>query len=512
MYRPDNTLQHLRLQQRQVSAASKRVCFQLVLRWLRTLSIDCSDVPRSKSYAFLQRTLASQEYFVLRCAVQRVVVKELRDDGSVTRLQQYVASLPRLTVLDLRGCCCINRDAGLRAMNSVPEKFLNHLYIAVAEAQPCLQQLYLPPSSSISQSTLDCFTQLEELDVTSCQNITNVNFCAATLRVLYANGCQKLTNDGFQRATKLEVLHVACCKEISSVLPFAHSLLELNASFSCGISSAALSQCYRLQVLDARNNPKIDSLRPFAGRLRELCAVDGSNSPQLGDSELSEANQLVKLKVSHNRRVTTVAPFGGTLIELNASGVCQIDNIGLATATNLVCLNASSNPRIQSLAPCASTLLELDVRGDCGLGDKALAHATNLFRLGSFLHPDSKKQERITTVAPFGKSLRHLVTIGDCCLSDAGLTAATNLVTLDCSHNARITNFAFCENSLQVLIASGTDCGLKRIDQIHNAPQLRYVWVPENKSIPPQTLKHRFCPVHNDESPFVRDVCPQPFQ
>ena len=40
--------------------------------------------------------------------------------------------------------------------------------------------------SDVSQSSLDRFTMLEELDVTICQTFTNVDFCAATLRALNA--------------------------------------------------------------------------------------------------------------------------------------------------------------------------------------------------------------------------------------------------------------------------------------------------------------------------------------
>ena len=120
----------------------------------------------------------------------------------------------------------------------------------------------LPGQASLPQSILDRFGKLEGLDVAECETITTVDFCAATIRVLYANRCENLTSAGLQNATKLEVLHVADCRAVTSVSPFAHCLLELNVSGSCGVGSVALSQCYRLQVLDASNNKSVDTLQP----------------------------------------------------------------------------------------------------------------------------------------------------------------------------------------------------------------------------------------------------------
>ena len=131
---------------------------------------------------------------------------------------------------------------------------------SVAETAPRLQRLYLPWKSTVSQSALDHFTQLDELRISGNTAFHNVDFCAATLRILHANYCGNLADAGLGQATKLEVLHIGDCKAVTSVSAFAHCLLELRASESCGIDSAALSQCFRLQVLDATENHKIDPL------------------------------------------------------------------------------------------------------------------------------------------------------------------------------------------------------------------------------------------------------------
>ena len=191
----------------------------LTLRWLRTLSPS--------------RTLAVQQRSVLACAVQCVVVSVFGQTNA-TILKQYLMSLPRLTVLDLRRC------------------FISNPFLSAVGDLHCssLRRLYLPQRSCASQWTLEHFVNLEELDVSGCKTFTNVDFCAATLRVLYANGCAGLLHDGLENATNLEVVHVADCTAVTSVSPFAHCLVELDASDS-GISSAALSKCHRLHVLHA---------------------------------------------------------------------------------------------------------------------------------------------------------------------------------------------------------------------------------------------------------------------
>ena len=163
-FRPDFALSQLRIKQQQSAVHTPLLEGPLLrLRWLRTLSIDCSDVPVDQRDAFVHDTLAVQQRSVLPCAVQRVVVKEMRDSGT---LQQYLQSLPLLTALDLRGCS---------------EEFVSDSFLcAVADAHPWLQRLYLPLESSAPQSTLDRFKQLEELDVTKSKTITNVDFCATT--------------------------------------------------------------------------------------------------------------------------------------------------------------------------------------------------------------------------------------------------------------------------------------------------------------------------------------------
>ena len=479
-YRPDFALSQLRWDHQQSAVDTLRSDDLLLrLRWLRTLSIDCSHVPHDQREMFVKETLAVQQRSVLPCAVQRVVVKVfdeyerfsqmVRHDrtASVTALQPYVVEmLPLLTMLDLRDC----------SKECVSESFL----CAVADAHHgWLQRLYLPSNSSVLQSTLNHFKQLEELDVTECETITNVDFCAATLRVLYAN--------------RLEVLHVERCHAFTSVSPFAHRLLHLNIASTCGIDRAALSQCHRLQVLDASDNKKIDTLQPFADALRELHVPNQTVAMQLGDAALAGATHLVKLDSDHNPLVTTVAPFGSTYIELIASFRCGIDDAGLATATNLVCLSTTANRRIQSVEPFAATLLELDAARRSSISDAALALATNIVRF------DCSENHQITTVAPFNTSLRHLVaryweTLSGPTFGDAGLTGATNLVTLNCSSNANISTLAFCATTLQELTAQNFS-GLQENEIVAVGPQLRLVDCARNHCIATRIPKSSFAEV-----------------
>ena len=90
-YRPEFALCNLRIEQQQQSAVHTLRSDDPLLRWLRTLSIDCGDVPVDQRDAFVHDTLAVQQRSVLPCAVQRVVVKEIRDYDA---LQKHLQSLP----------------------------------------------------------------------------------------------------------------------------------------------------------------------------------------------------------------------------------------------------------------------------------------------------------------------------------------------------------------------------------------------------------------------------------
>ena len=457
LYRPDFSLQQLREQE-----ATSTKC--LMLPWLRLLLIDCSEVPPTQRVAWVEERLAIAQRSSLPCAVERIVLDEVRHDNTIVTLQRYLQSLPRLTTLNLRGC----------SQHLISDAILH----AMSKAHPQLQRLYLPQWCTLLRG-LDGFTRLEELDVTASESFTNVDSYASTLRVLYASSCSHLTSDGLRNATKLEVLHVDACPGVTNVGPFAHCLLELNASYSCGINSAALSACHRLQVLIANENERIDTLRPFAGQLRELYTE--SDESGMDDVALAEATKLVKLSVSFNSFVTTVSPFGRTLVDLEVTGESGIDDAGLQSATNLVCLVADSNPAIRSVAPFASSLLELDASANSGINDAALVHATNLVRL------DCSDNHEITTVAPFGKSLRHVVAMDGSSFDEDGLATATNLVTLDCSENENIETIGFCLQSLQELTVEGDDCGLDWVDITRASPQLRKVRTYGNSHI---TAKH----------------------
>ena len=185
-FRPDFALRHLRMEQQQSVVDTLRSDGPLLrLRWLRTLFIDCSDVSVDQQDVFVHDTLAVQRRSVLPCAVQRVVVYGMRDSGT---LQQYLQSLPLLTALDLRKYYT-SLNVGC---SDVRDLFL----CAVADAHPWLQRMYLPQGSSVPQSTLERFKQLEELDVTICRFLCS--HAASTVRgpvsqpdLLWAAACDE---------------------------------------------------------------------------------------------------------------------------------------------------------------------------------------------------------------------------------------------------------------------------------------------------------------------------------
>ena len=86
-------------------------------------------------------------------------------------------------------------------------------------------------------------------------------------------------------------------------------------------------------------------------------------------------------------------------------------------------------------------------------------------------------------------SLRHIVAMGrDCALGDEGLEQATNLVRLTCSNNPKITKIAFCKDTLQVLDAHGSHCGM-RGNVLADAPALRTVFCEQNSKMTGNDLK-----------------------
>ena len=110
-YRPDYMLRYLRSLQEETSVSASLGTTtpqqepHLILRlpWLRTWSINYNHVPFEQREALVEETLAAQQRSVLSCAVQRVTVATLTTDPSNLRLCQYIASLPMLVSLDLRG-------------------------------------------------------------------------------------------------------------------------------------------------------------------------------------------------------------------------------------------------------------------------------------------------------------------------------------------------------------------------------------------------------------------------
>ena len=471
LYRPEYHLQELRQQGRTGSIS-------LTLRWLRTIVFDATEEEDQKEIAQLTSPTLQEPVWV---AHQQIVVKLIPSTSQVAAL--YLNSMPMLTALDLRGC--------------VVQK-LTSLLVSTAATKHAstLRRLLLPPRTPIPQELLNAFGQLEELDITSSPTFAHMLFCSATLQILYADNCQKLTDKGLERACNLKVLHVSDCHLVTTVAPFAHSLRVLSINNDCGIGSDALSEARCLMVLHAARNTKVHHLFSSATNrvhpLRELDAA-GDHSA-ITDDVLRETTALVKFSCIKNTHVTTVAPFGLSLLELDV-GHSAVGDSGLVTATGLVHFSASNNPAVCNLSPFASTLLELATGGDeTGLTDIALHEAIHLISLTLYPTIGAK----ITTVAPFAASLRHLEAAWNYSLTDASLAPATKLVTLNCSEARRITSLQPFANSLLELTAYGNKCGVKG-EEVSTARRLQvvkrgdaYPFLPNDQIKPAVHLKE-FC-------------------
>ena len=386
------------------------------------------------------------------CAVHSVVLVGV-PEALMPHIATSLRPIQQLTALDLQEC---------------DTRFVTaSLLDPVAATHPHLQRLLLPMKSTISQHTLNRFQHLIELGVAWNWEIDNVDFCASTLRVLYAPFCVRLSDAGLAKATRLRVLDVSNCSSVTSLTPFQDSLLQLWAAFDCGITVAALQKTRSLQVLCVNGNWGLETLPlSIAGELREFC---GAMRVFPEDNLfLASATNLVKLFIPDCDEISTIGACGPSLRELNVTRT-RIADDHLLAVTNLVLLDASDNTNICSVAPFASSLVELIAHNQSGLGDVALNNARNLIQL------DSSMNKSITALAPFAGSLRHLS-----CRQDAGVTTvqlmlAQQLVTLDCRSNSRVTSLPeSCCGSIEEVIVS-SDGGLMS-SQLHSLPRLRTVY------------------------------------
>ena len=209
-----------------------------------------------------------------------------------------------------------------------------------------------------------------------CLAITNVDFCSASLRVLYADTCRNLTEAGLANATSLEVLHVADCRKITKVTPFAHRLTELSLAGTCLIDTDTLAS-----VLGWLCSTRGTILRQRWDRGRVGCV---GSMPEVGiptdDEALAHATGLIRLNVADNTVVTTVRACAATLQVLDASFM-RMDDAGVAEATALHSLCLSNNPNVHTVNFCATGLLELEAKYRSGLSDEGLCNATCMVSL-----------------------------------------------------------------------------------------------------------------------------------
>jgi hypothetical protein len=235
-----------------------------------------------------------------------------------------------------------------------------------------IRTLHVPHSDVLTQTILERFTNLEELKIELlggiiCCQMTNVHFCAGTLRRLYAANCNSLDDNGLSRATKLEVLDVSDCPGITTVAPFAATLVELHAQGHSGIGDAALRRATRIRRLFVTGNMNVTTVKPFAASLQEL---DASISG-IDDKGLNEATSIVKLTPSF--KIMTVKPFAESLRELNECRYCELSDETLCDATGIVKLVLRDESKVTTVKPFVATLRELDASYCESLSDDRFA-------------------------------------------------------------------------------------------------------------------------------------------
>ena len=181
-YRPQRAL--LRIRRRLLSSSAKEL---FSLPCFRSLRLDTSETPDDSQIRDIVDILERLQV-VNRLNIVEYLCGVSLPLAAASRLGIWMESLPLLCWLDLRGCRSVfDCDAVLNGIKE-PQR---------------LKRLYLPYWSATRQSTLDRFAFLEELDVSrSLYSVLFVRF--GTLRVLYADDCPKLADEGLQGATRLK--------------------------------------------------------------------------------------------------------------------------------------------------------------------------------------------------------------------------------------------------------------------------------------------------------------------
>jgi len=160
----------------------------------------------------------------------------------------------------------------------------------------------------ITDSDLESFTNLRELNLDCNKYVTSCNQIADTLWILDAN--RSIISDiGIYMCRKIKKLDASFNINITTCAPFAHSLIILDAVYS-GITDAGLKCCTRIKVLDASYCSKITTCEPFAKTLKSL-KINCTMSAQSGmtDQGLKRCTQIRFLHFYENPNINTISGF-----------------------------------------------------------------------------------------------------------------------------------------------------------------------------------------------------------
>jgi len=142
------------------------------------------------------------------------------------------------------------------------------------------------------------------------KNLTSINDESRCLNIHIIN--DKCLNI----CTNLRILNVSRNTEVTTCAPFAKTLRILYANGCCGICDDGLKLCDAIKELYASDNPNITTLRPFAKKLKKLDAPSN-----IDNTSIALCTNLKYLDIYRNYKITTCTPFVKTLRHLR-DNVC----------------------------------------------------------------------------------------------------------------------------------------------------------------------------------------------
>jgi hypothetical protein len=175
---------------------------------------------------------------------------------------------------------------------------------------------------------------------------------------------------------------------------------------------------------------------------KTLIEIDVSLDCRINNQGIFQLTQLKKINCSYNSNIRNLNDFS-KLTEINIGGNCGVDDFGINKLLNLKKILAWDNPKITNLNCFVKTLTEINIGGNCGVtnqgiyefsqGDEPSGTVSNLLIIGAYNNSKIKNLN-------FFKKLTKINVAGNCGVNDDGICELNNLLIIDANDNQKITD------------------------------------------------------------------------